>query len=502
MRLSSKSVSLALIGALALAASAGAAVECRTTETPVECITRTNGEARRARTAARPAAVAAVAADESNKLARKPTGVQTGGANLASNTTNFIPLLSLTGLLGDVQQGDTEGTYVFDLNFLTPGLSRDKNAKLQAVVNSQPQVSDAIKSQLPADQRDALAQKIQTGLGDLSDYALSLTYSWVDHRHGRGFEQYRDRFASLVAAVNSRFGQLEDDGGLRRVGTAARNAQLKFGIQGDVLNKSFDSLAAQNSQAAAELKAAVEKGQEEVLAQEAGDREIWLAAGLGHFADLLDNQPQLNFSAQQSFRDDVLGGDVTSGKVSYEWGRANLNNAFRTKRCQEDLDTPATNTIEAATLERCLTEYTAFVDKNQGHLRDGEKFSFTAEYLSVKAKTFDLPAQGLTGLRVNGAKKVIVKVGYGRYFADPTGGTDPVRLDFVGSYEDVSDDPMRQDRGVATLTITRKFGTISVPLGIVYANRGEFLGEVDKKFSAHVGLKFDLGGFASLLPGQ
>lgn len=488
---------LELLLSLAMTTDARAVVECQMTETPVECITRTNQEARaarQARVAARPAATTSLAAEESNELASKPTGVQTGGENLASNTTNFIPLLSLTGLLGDVQEGDAEGTYAFDLNFLVPGLSRDKNAKLQAIVNSQPKVSDAVKSQLPEDRRDELAEKLQAGLGDLSDTSLNLTYSWVDRRHGRGFEQYRDRFASLVAAVNRKFDASGGGGDLGPAGRVADSIQSRFGIQGDLLNKSFQELAAQSPEAAAELKAAVEMSQEEALAKEATDRAIWLAAGLGHFADLLDNQPQLNFTARQSFREEVVGGDEISGKVTYEWGRANLNSAFRSRQCHEELDTQATNSIDPTVLDRCLSEYTAFVEQNKADLKDGEKFSFSAEYMDLKSRKFDLPAQGLTGLTLKAANKLIVKVGYGRYFADPAGGTEPVRLDFVGSYEDVSDDPLRQDRGVATLTLTRKFGTLSIPLGIVYANHGEFLAETDKKFSAHLGLKFDLGG--------
>jgi hypothetical protein len=35
---------------------------------------------------------------------------------------------------------------------------------------------------------------------------------------------------------------------------------------------------------------------------------------------------------------------------------------------------------------------------------------------------------------------------------------------------------------------------LTVPFGIVYANHGEFLGDVDKQLSAHLGLKFDVGG--------
>ncbi len=111
---------------------------------------------------------------------------------------------------------------------------------------------------------------------------------------------------------------------------------------------------------------------------------------------------------------------------------------------------------------------------------------------------FDWPKQGLTGLKIDAAKKLIISAGWSRLFADPAGGDQPVRVDFVGSYENVSNDPQRQDRGVATLTITRKFGNLTVPLGIVYANHGEFLGDVNKQLSAHVGLKFDLGATQTL----
>jgi len=481
-----RSFFLALLGILALSTGVGAAVQCEMSETPVQCIKRSNQEAREA-------GEEALAADQANELAKKPTGVQTGGENLASNTTNFIPLLSLAGLLGDVQQGDTEGTYAVDLNFLIPGLSLDKNSKLQAVVNSQPKVADSISSQLPEDQRDELTEKLQAGLGDLSDYAVSLTYSWIDRRHGRGFEQYRNRFAALVEAVNANFGHPPSGAGLARVNAAIIEIN-KLGITGDLPHQSFDALAEKNADAAALLKAATEKGVEEELALLASDRQIWLDAGLGHFGDLLDNQPQLNFAAQKNFRDDVVGGNETTARVSYEWGRANLNRALHNESCRKELDTPATDTIDANTLKRCLTEYTKFINENKGHLMDGEKFSFSAEYRQADGKTFDVPSQGLTGLKLNAANKLVINVGYGRYFTFQADDAEPVRLDFVGSYEDVSDDPTRQDRGVATLTLTRKFGTISVPFGIVYANHGEFLGEVDEELSAHVGLKFDLGG--------
>ena len=45
---------------------------------------------------------------------------------------------------------------------------------------------------------------------------------------------------------------------------------------------------------------------------------------------------------------------------------------------------------------------------------------------------------------------------------------------------------------MASLTITKKLGEISVPLGIVYANNPKFLTDIDHGLSAHVGLKFNV----------
>ena len=45
-----------------------------------------------------------------------------------------------------------------------------------------------------------------------------------------------------------------------------------------------------------------------------------------------------------------------------------------------------------------------------------------------------------------------------------------------------------------TYELTRKVGNLSIPFGIVYANHGEFLGDVDARLSAHLGLKFNMSG--------
>ena len=420
-------------------------------------------------------------------LLSKPTGVQTGGLNLRSNTTDFLPLLAMSGLLGDAKQGATQGTYVFDLNFLLPGVQKD--SKLEAVLNSKPKLADAIKAQLPAASRDDLAKKLEDNLGDLSDYAFSYTFSWTDRNHGRNFKQYQNRFNALVSAS------------LPKPGLASQLLLAKFLSDPDLKKPGVDLFALKFSEMPDKLGAA--KAQEVKMRVEAAanaaadrleqDRKAFTDAGLENFATLIDNQPQLTIAAQKNFRDPLVGGDEVSGKLTYEWGRANLNNAL-SNTCNDELDTPATDKIEAPKLGRCLAEFTDFTHKNQALLKDVDKFSFSAEYRNVSQEVFDLPQQGLTGLKIDAVKKVIISAGWSHLFPDPSGGDQPVRLDFVASYENVTNDPQRQDRGVATLTFTRKFGSLTVPFGIVYANHGEFLSDVNKQLSAHLGLKFDIDG--------
>jgi len=75
--------------------------------------------------------------------------------------------------------------------------------------------------------------------------------------------------------------------------------------------------------------------------------------------------------------------------------------------------------------------------------------------------------------------------------------SDParLRLDFTASYEDVSDDPAKNDRGIANLTFTYPIanGTF-LSIGAVYASKPQYRGDVDKELNARAGLLYKFGG--------
>jgi hypothetical protein len=97
------------------------------------------------------------------------------------------------------------------------------------------------------------------------------------------------------------------------------------------------------------------------------------------------------------------------------------------------------------------------VTANEKSIKDGERFSFTVEYESSEAVTVRcrrlLADAHLEDLDVPSAHKRIFNLGWSRNVALQN---QPVRMDLVASYEDVSDDPALQDRFVATATFQRQ----------------------------------------------
>lgn len=419
----------------------------------------------------------AAAAQEKRDLESQPTGTDTGGANLSSNTKDLLPLLALTGLVGEGSVAGGEGTLALDLNFLLPALGPkdSKNVQLQAVVNSEPEVSEAVRNALPEGDREELIEQLQRRVGGFDDYELSFTYNLTSRSYGRGFGQYARRFDALASTAIEPLGPPPTINALTDL-----IAEFPDEFGEDAEEKRFQDLPEPAQSRALEV---AETRARSLATFEAEGTSALGAAGLDKFHLLIDNQPQLHARVAQKVREPLIGADELGVKVTYEWSNINFNAAM-SNECHRALDVerPTTNSD-------CLAQYTRFVDDHAEGIDKGNRFSFSGEYLDIDEETIDLGLDGVEPVALEAVRKLILSIGWSRDFILADG--EPVTLDLVGDYEDVSDDPLRQDRGVVTLTITRRLGDISVPLGIVYANHGEYLTEVDEKLSAHVGLKFN-----------
>ncbi len=415
---------------------------------------------------------------EEEKLRRQPTGLDTGGFNLATNKKNLIPLLAFSGLLGNSTDEETR-TLVFDLNFLLPVRHRLpglRNAQLQAVVATEPEISPLARNALPAADRDDLVGQLEDELGDFSDYSILFTYNHASRFYGRGFAQYAKRFDALSTAVITPLAVPNLLSLLTTLNVPAEEIP-------DLIEKPFQEMPAELGE---RLRLATEEKAREFASFETLATGAIDAAGLARFHQLLDNQPQFNVTANQRFRDSLVGPEELSLKVTYEWTSMNFNRSM-SKDCHRDLDGDPT----PETIAECLRRYTLFVTENQDAIARGNRFSFTGEYVDIDEDTIDPHLDGVAPVLLDSATRVTLIAGWSRDFFF---GGEPVSMDLVAEYRDFSDDPLRQDRGVASLTFTRQLNGVAVPFGIVYATRGEYLPEVDSRLSAHIGLRYNLFG--------
>ena len=86
---------------------------------------------------------------------------------------------------------------------------------------------------------------------------------------------------------------------------------------------------------------------------------------------------------------------------------------------------------------------------------------------------------------------------YGRYLnlgLNPSLLEGKAKLDFTVSYEDVLNDPIRQDRTLAVLSFSQGVANgFSLSASLVWANKPEYRGNVDEEFSANLGLNYKFG---------
>jgi hypothetical protein len=271
-----------------------------------------------------------------------------------------------------------------------------------------------------------------------------------------------------------------NDGGLG-IGNSPDALQAELGDQ------TFMALAQGDEAAAEEFRAAFESAVSEGAAFDSRLQKRMESKGLNLFSALVNNQQQFNLSVKRQMRSDLVGPDQTSVELKWERPLARsiggFMKAFRGKQGRSCEALPA----------ECLSAYQRYVQGNEADIKSGDRLSLSVEYADVDALTIDRPDDDVL-FEQAAAKKLIAKLGYGRSLEVDASGVAQSRIDLSLAWEDVSDDPMRQDRGVARLTFTRNMGGVAVPFSLVYATKPEFLAMegVKEELSAHVGITFSI----------
>lgn len=466
-------VLLVVWAAICLTPLAASAQElCRAEDTLQLCLNRLRAHIDEGRMAATEAAKA----DQQQAAKKTETGLEQVNG-LSSSVKDLLPLLQLGGVLGGVQTDDETGLVTVALNtpFLgSTGVDKKDNAlQLKAVIDTTAKLFEPLKKKLPEQNRDALAKQLVTGKDDAENVAVHASYNVSTRRLGRNFNQHKDTldalFRQAVAAVTG-----------PRDTFAERAAKLTEGVTVSPATTRWDSLSA-SAQATLEarLVAMVEAEERLVEAFAAAIK----AAGLDLYGQLVLNQPQLQVTASRSFRDDLFGPDLLSGRISFEMGLGNTLNAALGEfngRCAGNAAAD------------CLAAYAAFLrsPERRAAIKGGSRLAFYLEFVRNEDYHFTVaaPALDLTIAKGTGWS---AGLDYGRLIAVDDDGAASGRVDAAFKWEAPADKTIDR-RFVASVTITKKLGEMSVPFGIVYANKPKFLTGVDHGLSANVGLKFNL----------
>jgi hypothetical protein len=465
-------------------------------------------------------------------------GTETGGDATTSSVTDLLSPVVLSALVSDSGSGSSGGRVTIDLNTLAPREFLNLGGKLQAEVDLEPDLFDPftmkLKESLETQAFGVLEEKLKGELSNTDDVTFKLTFNLINQRAGRDFETHREEFEALLSQLQPPDGRLNERlawgrffralDQVRNEGSispdlsseieqrllSARNLSNEdllsrddlFGtgndgglgignspdaLQAELGDQTFMALAQGDEAAAEEFRAAFESAVSEGAAFDSRLQKRMESKGLNLFSALVNNQQQFNLSVKRQMRSDLVGPDQTSVELKWERPLARsiggFMKAFRGKQGRSCEALPA----------ECLSAYQRYVQGNEADIKSGDRLSLSVEYADVDALTIDRPDDDVL-FEQAAAKKLIAKLGYGRSLEVDASGVAQSRIDLSLAWEDVSDDPMRQDRGVARLTFTRNMGGVAVPFSLVYATKPEFLAMegVKEELSAHVGITFSI----------
>jgi hypothetical protein len=194
---------------------------------------------------------------------------------------------------------------------------------------------------------------------------------------------------------------------------------------------------------------------------------------------LVDNQPQAFVTGFYRKRGDVVGPDEFGAQVRWEVGFLNFN-SFR-RWCARS------NKPEDGTR---LGEY---LGQFSSDALESQRAVLSVEYRETSSFDLALSDPSFT-FHLDRVRTLTGSVTWGRFLNWQAVGPQSTRLDIEAKYESVTGDPKRNNRLVGTATFSQRLGTAaaspSASLTFVYANKPEYLPEVDKKWSAQFGLKF------------
>ncbi len=415
-------------------------------------------------------------------------GAATGSeVNLEDFLSSLLTTLDVDGL------EDADGGFKFKKNFPVGGgtLAVEMNAK-------KGELFPELKMKLESDEQKDLIETLDGELEDFDDLSLNVKFSIDRSGDGKKIWWGRKYRSGGVKTGNGDvatklYELVVDDLEIRKASLADREKTMDEAL--DELNEALGKWPLEDKTPNAErtvkatppsilpeINAALEKFAKAEEADFKSFSEALTWARYFAFGKLVANQPQFVLSAGHAWRDELVGRDSWTAGVKYEVGQANVN-GLRKQDCWKTPD---------------LDCYKGFIAEQDGALKKNWRVALNGSYTWTDDYDYTSP-DGAVTLMLDESEAWDASLSAGRTLRftkdpdDPDKQLELTRFDLEAAYQDVTGDTEKQGRFVSTATFTQRItDQLSLAVGVIYANRPEYRGEVDEEFSARAGLKVSL----------
>jgi hypothetical protein len=423
------------------------------------------------RTAAARLAIATTTRKEEAKINTGPSGaaVESG----AATTNDYIPFIQ--ALLGTSPGGEDAGDNLgleFS-NFLPIPDSLQHKVAIQLLGSG---LYGPLEDALLAADLDSEKDTLEKQVGANDDISVSISVSRSTEGHGRSPDLNANLFYEILAK------SIPDESLATQSRRDFDNLLLNRKVDpGRFDTDGFSSVTNEADRNA--VIAAYERMEMASHAELVQIRENLRDTGFYSALELLSNNPQWSFVANYRSRDELAGPDEWTATVKYEIGWPNLAKARKDSKCGDD------DKCFSKSLNRILVDPQTIKSRNHS-----PRFSFNLGY-SERARYDYLVPNAVFQYSKDSSSSLTGSIAYGMFLSGTSADANRIRMDLSATYEDVSDDPAKNDRGIAKATFTYPIGNGTfLSIGAVYATKPEYRGEVDKELSARAGLLYKFAG--------
>ena len=441
-------------------ASSVAGQQCSPEDTTVTCWTKYN----------------LITAKTAQAVAATNTGTPTA-TTLATATalSDFLSFFAAGVETGKVTENGTSVT--LDWNIPFPFVEDNDRIKLQALF-SDPGLAEDVQTPL-----GSKATAAKDKLTNFDDITTLVSYSPVNHWLGRSIAPHVEFLKDLEKVIDVEF----DVAAI----AAKLGATLKKLKKLKTVPPDFDhTYKFSTITDAAAQKAVIELVEGAAAAEkEAAARSSYIVKALTR---LINNQPQAYVSGTYHYRNPLVGPDEWTVKATFELAPKSLNRFLRGSADVCGDPTVKGDPIKDA--DACATRLVSFaaVDDPAKQPNATDRLSFSIEYKHAKGESVDLSDFMIaTPVDRHATHSLVYSLTYGH----PLTGTvlKDARVDVAVNYQDISNDPKKKDRFVASLTFSQKISdTMTLPLSLTYANHTEYLPQTDRRLGVHFGISYKI----------